>query len=285
LHSWRNSFSTCYLLCANTFYGDSDYLTCPLCRPRPVGEHRSVQIVLLSSPEISAVMSHLANLAAERIRVLVAEPTSMSSQLIAGALKRRANFDVHAFSGDSSGTFRELQKYQPHVSLISAELQDGPFTGFKVLHQLRTVEPKPATVMMLDSDERDLVVDAFRAGARGVFCRGYPFKALPKCIRRVHEGQIWVSNSELEVLLDLIGNMRPAQIRTAGGMARLTPREQDVARFVAEGMRNQEIAVKLNLREHTVRNYMLRIFDKLGVSSRIELVLYALSEPESERAR
>jgi two-component system nitrate/nitrite response regulator NarL len=211
-------------------------------------------------------MTHLASLAVDRIRVLVAEPTSMSSQLIAGALKRRANFDVHAFSGDSSGTFRELQKYQPHVSLISAELQDGPFTGFKVLHQLRTVEPKPAAVMMLDSDERDLVVDAFRAGARGVFCRGYPFKALPKCIRRVHEGQIWVSNSELEVLLDLIGNMH-------------------VARFVAEGMRNQEIAVKLNLREHTVRNYMLRIFDKLGVSSRIELVLYALSEPESERAR
>jgi DNA-binding CsgD family transcriptional regulator len=58
-------------------------------------------------------------------------------------------------------------------------------------------------------------------------------------------------------------------------MALLTPRERDVVRLTAEGMRNQEISVKLNLSEHTVRNYLLRIFDKLGISSRVELVLYA----------
>ncbi len=73
-------------------------------------------------------------------------------------------------------------------------------------------------------------------------------------------------------------------------MARLTPRERDVVRLVAEGMRNQEIALQLNLTEHTVRNYMLRIFDKLGISSRVELVLYAFSgaegmaEPVASRA-
>ena len=60
-------------------------------------------------------------------------------------------------------------------------------------------------------------------------------------------------------------------------MALLTPRERDVVRLVAEGMRNQEIALKLSLSEHTVRNYLLRIFDKLGISSRVELVLYAFS--------
>ena len=60
-------------------------------------------------------------------------------------------------------------------------------------------------------------------------------------------------------------------------MARLTPRERDVVRLVADGMRNQEIAVQLNLSEHTVRNYLLRVFDKLGISSRVELVLYAFS--------
>jgi DNA-binding CsgD family transcriptional regulator len=63
-------------------------------------------------------------------------------------------------------------------------------------------------------------------------------------------------------------------------MALLTPRERDVVRLTAEGMRNQEISVKLNLSEHTVRNYLLRIFDKLGISSRVELVLYAFSGVE-----
>jgi DNA-binding NarL/FixJ family response regulator len=140
------------------------------------------------------------------------------------------------------------------------------------------------TVMLLDSTERDLVVDAFRGGARGVFCRGYEFNALPKCIRKVHEGQIWVSNLELEFLLELVISMKPLKIQPAGGMARLTPRERDVVRLVADGMRNQEIANKLNLSEHTVRNYMLKIFDKLGISSRVELVLYAFSGVEEMAA-
>lgn len=78
--------------------------------------------------------------------------------------------------------------------------------------------------------------------------------------------------------------------RPSGGMARLTPRERELVRLVAEGMRNQEIGTKLNLTEDTVRNYVLRIFDKLGVLSRVELVLYAFSgsevaeAPESDNA-
>ena len=74
--------------------------------------------------------------------------------------------------------------------------------------------------------------------------------------------------------------MRPLKIQQTGGMARLTPREREVVRLVADGMRNQEIALHLNLSEHTVRNYLIRIFDKLGISSRVELVLYAFSGTE-----
>ncbi|MGO9844174.1 MAG: response regulator transcription factor, partial [Candidatus Acidiferrales bacterium] len=79
-------------------------------------------------------------------------------------------------------------------------------------------------------------------------------------------------------------SLRPLKIQHTGGMARLTPRERDVARLVADGMRNQEIADKLNLSEHTVRNYLLRIYDKLGISSRVELVLYAFSGVEGAAA-
>jgi DNA-binding NarL/FixJ family response regulator len=205
----------------------------------------------------------------------------MNSQLVVGALRRcHSNFEVRALSSNSSIAVQELEEYQPDVAVISAQLEDGPLTGFKVLHQLRASESKTPAVMLLDSTDRELVVDAFRAGARGVFCREYSFKALPKCIRRVHEGQVWVSNVELEFLLDLVINLRPLKARNSGGMALLTPREKDVVRLAAEGMRNQEIAMKLNVSEHTVRNYMFRIFDKLGISSRVELVLYAFSGVE-----
>jgi two-component system nitrate/nitrite response regulator NarL len=220
-------------------------------------------------------------ISAQCIRVGVADATRMNSQLVVGALKRcHSNFEVHALTSNSSDAFRELQNCRPDVAVISAQLEDGPLTGFKVLHQLRTSEAKTPTVMLLDSTERDLVVDAFRAGARGVFCRGYSFKALPKCIRRVHEGQVWVSNLELEFLLELVISLRPMQVCNTGGMALLTPRERDVVRLAAEGMRNQEISIRLNLSEHTVRNYLFHVFEKLGISSRVELVLYAFSGAE-----
>jgi len=217
----------------------------------------------------------------QSIRVAIADTTRMNSQLVAGALKRcHHNFEVCALSSNSSIAFGELQNYRPDVTLISARLEDGPLTGFKLLHELRSSESKTPAVMLLDTTERELVIDAFRSGARGVFCRDYSFKTLPKCIRCVHEGQVWVSNVELEFLLDLVVNLKPQKARASLGMALLTPREKDVVRLAAEGMRNQDIAAKLGVTEHTVRNYMFRIFDKLGISSRVELVLYAFSGVE-----
>jgi DNA-binding NarL/FixJ family response regulator len=217
----------------------------------------------------------------DSIRVAVADATRINSELMVSALRRRQyNFEVHALASDSGLAFRELQNDCPDVAVISARLEDGPLSGFRVLHQLRAGATRIPAVMLLDSADRDLVVDAFRTGARGVFCRGSSFKVLPKCIRRVHEGQVWVNNMELEFLLELVIGMKPREVRSTGGMALLTPRERDVVRLTAEGMRNQEIALKLNLGEHTVRNYLIHIFDKLGISSRVELVLYALSGAE-----
>ena len=214
----------------------------------------------------------------DTIRVAVADATVMHSELTVAALQRsRSNLDVRPLSCNSSLASQELLESKPDVAVISARLEDGPLTGFKVLHELRATECRVPTVMLLDSKERDLVIDAFQGGARGIFCRQSSFDALPKCIRRVHEGQIWVSDLELQFLLDLVVSTRPLKIQQSGGMARLSKRERDVVRLVADGMRNQEIANTLNLREHTVRNYLLRIYEKLGISSRVELDLYAVS--------
>ena len=226
-------------------------------------------------------MPKRANSANERIRVLVAEATQMAGQLIAGALKRcHRQFDVVAFPCSASDAIRELEDCKPHVALISSQLEDGPLSGFKVLHQIRTANSKTAGVMLLDSMERDLVVDAFRGGARGIFSRSQSLKTLSKCIRVVHRGQIWIGNGELEHVLDLFSRSRPLLLLCRGERTHLTEREKQVVQRVAEGMKNKEIAADLNVSEHTVRNYLFRVFEKLGISSRVELVLYALSWPE-----
>jgi len=215
----------------------------------------------------------------QRIQVLIAEADPMGSQLIAGALKRCRNlFDIVALTSNSSDTILKLNEHRPDVAVVSAELQDGPLMGFKVLNELRAAQFKTATVMLLRDSERDLVINAFRSGARGVFLRVQPFKALSKCIRIVHKGEVWARNADLEFVLEALTHLKPFQLLGAHGLRLLTRREEDVVRLVAEGMRNLEIAKQLNVSEHTVRNYLFRIFEKLGVSSRVELVLYAFSK-------
>jgi two-component system nitrate/nitrite response regulator NarL len=215
----------------------------------------------------------------EPIRVFVAESSVMASELMEATLtKNRQKFDVHAFGIRSPEICRELEKCKPDVTLLSSNLQDGPLAGFKVLFQLRRAKSKAPIVMLLDSDERDLVIDAFRGGAKGVFSRQNPPNFLPKCICAVHSGQFWINNGQLQFLLELISRLSPVQAVKPGGMERLTKREWAVTKLVAEGLRNEEIALKLGISEHTVRNYLCHIFEKLGLSSRVELVLCALSQ-------
>jgi two-component system, NarL family, nitrate/nitrite response regulator NarL len=219
----------------------------------------------------------------ERIRVLIADADKMGSQLMASALRRCRNyFDVVAVASSSPDAIRDLDTHKPHVALVSAELQDGLQTGFKVLRELRSSHPGTAAIMLLQSTQRDPVVDAFRSGARGVITRDKSFKALSKCIRFVHKGRIWASNEELEFILEALTHLKSSQLAKTSGMTLLTRREEDVVRLVAEGMKNREIALTLHVTEHTVSNYLYRIFNKLGVSSRVELILNATSSSTRE---
>lgn len=228
-------------------------------------------------------MGVLPRLRRQRIRVLIADADNMGSQLMASALKRSRNyFDVVALASSSYEAIRELDAHEPHVAVVSPELQDGPETGFKVLQKLRESYPRTAGIMLLHSDERNTVIHAFQSGARGICCRTHSFKTLSRCIRTVHQGQIWASNEDLEYVLEALTRLKPLQLVKANGMALLTRREEDVVRLVAEGMRNREIAQALHVTEHTIRNYLYRIFEKLGISSRVELILYAISQRDSK---
>jgi two-component system, NarL family, response regulator DegU len=212
------------------------------------------------------------------ISVLIASKTAMMGELFAGALNRKPKFRVVTSVTTAQEVFETVGSFDLDVALISATLADGPLSGFAVLRHLRDSAPNVKTVLLLDSPEPNLVFDAFRAGAKGIFCPSEsPFKALCKCVERVHAGQIWAKSSELAHVLETFCRLAPMRVVNADGMKLLTKREEDVVRLLGDGLQNREIARELNLSEHTVKNYLFRIFDKLGVSSRVELILYAVS--------
>jgi DNA-binding NarL/FixJ family response regulator len=133
-------------------------------------------------------------------------------------------------------------------------------------------------LLLLEDCEHDLVIDAFRSGARGVFSRAESSEWLSKCVSTVHKGQIWASTREMEYILEELVATRPLRIVDAHGCSLLSKREEEVVALVADGMTNPQISEQLTRSEHTVKNYLFKVFEKLGISTRVDLVLYALSQ-------
>ena len=140
-------------------------------------------------------------------------------------------------------------------------------------------------VLLVDTCDRELVVSAFRSGARGIFpVTDANLRLLCKCLHRVAAGQIWANTEQLNYLMDLISEVPSLRVLNSVGRSLLTPREEQVVALVAEGLGNRQIARELNLSEHTIKKYLFRVFEKLGVSTRVELVLYAVNNGDPRHA-
>jgi two-component system, NarL family, nitrate/nitrite response regulator NarL len=213
----------------------------------------------------------------ETIRVLTVDSTRMNSQMLADSLARDKRFRVCYAEPTSSAVMSAAESEKPHVVVLSAALEQADNRGFQVARDLHSAYRNVKVVMLLDASDRPAVVEAFHCGARGVFCRTESLKSLAKCIHSVHAGQVWANSAELVFLLESFREAAAISLPQTGTAATLSKREQDVIRCVAEGLTNREIAQRLTLTEHTVKNYLFRIFDKLGVSSRVEVVLFAFN--------
>ncbi len=209
----------------------------------------------------------------------------MYCQLLADALRRHADFAIASCASSSREVVSVIRKSIPEVAIIAANLKDGPLAGFTALREVHSLKLPVRLIMLLDESDRHLVVESFRYGAKGVFCRTGDYRALCKCITSVHSGQVWADSTQLQYVLDALSSSPALHVAKANGKSILSKREAQVVRLAVDGLTNREIATQLGLSEHTVKNYMFRIFDKLGVSGRVELVLYALNSQPSEPAR
>jgi two-component system nitrate/nitrite response regulator NarL len=213
------------------------------------------------------------------VNVFLGDANRMSCQLMAAALRQgRYRARVVGYATDAVGISEGLGGNEVDVAVVGARLKEGSLAGFDVTRQIRASRSKPSVVMILDSIEPAIVVEAFRAGASGIFSREESFELLCKCIHAVNQGQVWASSKEVHFMIDALGTTlaAPAQPIRPRGPSLLTKREQGVVRLVAEGLTNRDISRQLNLSEHTVRNYLFRIFNKVGTSNRLELALYAI---------
>lgn len=208
------------------------------------------------------------------IRVLLVDSKPIERQLLESALTHQG-FEVMtiAVDGDSA---ENLTGISADVIVVSCNSDDAGQPETMVLRSLHASYPQIAKVALLQSDAREAVVQAFRAGARGIFALSESsFSLLCECIVRVHGGDISATGRQLNYLLESVCQVPSVQVLGAGGQNLLTFREEQVVALVADGLSNRDVAIELGLSEHTVKKHLFRIFDKLGISNRVELVLYA----------
>jgi DNA-binding NarL/FixJ family response regulator len=212
------------------------------------------------------------------ISLLVAAANTLANDALCRAFNRRRNqFKVVACALTRNDLLKQVVEHQPDVALISASLEDEPTAGLQALRDLHLTRSPTYAIVLLDCSEPEQVIDAFSQGARGVFCKSEGIAALFKCIRSVHAGQVWADSSQLRWVVQALGERAPIRIVGATGIPLLTKREEQIVRMVTEGLPNAEICSMLGVSRHTVKNHLFHIYDKLGVSNRAELLLYALA--------
>lgn len=213
-------------------------------------------------------------------RVLVTDTVAMSCRLLADELHRREHYPVAAASSPKK-VFRLLAGGSFDVVLVGIGSSQNSLERMRLVRQIRSLHPEINIIVLVDSLERSMVVEVFRSGAQGVFCRMDTFEALCKCVRCVHEGQVWAGSAEVRFLLQaLIDDGQPIDSSLEGPRT-LSQRELQITRLVAEGYSNRQISQHLQLSEHTIKNYLFRVFEKLGVGTRVELTLYALKQAKT----
>jgi len=211
------------------------------------------------------------------VRILIADRNRIGNQLLAESLGRDPRFEIVA-AATPAEVLSVVTKLQPDLALISADFEDTAKKGLQVARTLKSRNPSVGIVILLEGSTRESVIAAFRCGAAGVFSRTESLSELVRCIERVSRGEIGTNKNHSDFLLETLRSTPSCEGIGAAKIDQLSPRELQVAEHAAQGESNKQIADRLGLSEHTVKNYLFHVFEKLGVSNRFELLFLLFKE-------
>ncbi len=214
-----------------------------------------------------------------KIRIVVADDHPIFRDGLCKLLALEEDFEVVAQAEDGRQVLEVLQQHEPDILLL--DLKMPGLDGLATLQRLQAVKNKTRVIVLTASDDKNEFVQAMRLGTSGIVLKQTATELLIKSIRRVHAGEIWLdSHTTAAVIRQFVAaDEPPPQLAPASpGRERspLSQREREIVALVAQGFKNKEMAEKMFISEQTVKNHLHNIFDKLGVSDRLELALYAI---------
>lgn len=204
------------------------------------------------------------------IRVILADDHPIVLGGLDQLLAPEPDMQVIARCTSGRATLEAVRRHKPDILLLDLRMPDGD--GLSVLRGLREEKLTTRAVVLSAALDEDELLEAVQLGAKGVVLKEMAPELLLECIRRVHAGGQWLDRDLVGRALDRLV-VREALARKVGEV--LTPREIEIVRLVASGLRNKEIGRTLSITEGTVKIHVHNIYDKLGVDSRVELAAYA----------
>jgi DNA-binding NarL/FixJ family response regulator len=212
------------------------------------------------------------------IRVVVANLPIMLCELLLGAFESIPDIQIVSPVNEVQHLLTATKPVAVDVILLGSSKTDNPPGAASILQSLPDFYKASRIVVLTQDPDYAEVISLFRAGAKGIFTTNdLRFELLCKCIRCVYQGQIWAKNELFAHLVSSLSHPRSTNVIDRQGKPLLTTREQQVLHLLSDGLSNAELATVLRLSEHTIKNHLFRIYDKLGVSNRMEAVLYALT--------
>ncbi|MBA2566101.1 MAG: response regulator transcription factor [Gemmatimonadetes bacterium] len=184
------------------------------------------------------------------------------------------DIDLVAEAKSSSDLFPLLEREQPDLLLLDLNLQNE--SGLDILPQLAEKHPEMRVLVLTASIDQEDRINSIKLGAKGVVLKYAASENLIKSIRKVAEGEMWVDHETTKKLFEELADKRGPKAESPVDL--LTDREREVTALVGEGMRNKEIADRLFISERTVKTHISNIFQKLDLSDRLELALFAIKQ-------
>lgn len=217
---------------------------------------------------------------AKPVRVVLADDDPIVRDVLRNMLQQNSSCEVVAEAPDGREAIQAVRLQ--HADLLLLDLLMPNLPGLEALREITDTDPQLRTIVLTSSITKRQIVEALQLGARGVILKN-SLSRLFECVEAICAGEYWIDGQRtanvMQVLQQYMSEEKKGQRNTFG----LTEREMEVVRLVCEGLGNKEIADRLQIAGETVKRHMTNIFNKVGMSSRLELALFAIDHGLVER--
>ncbi|MCC7499173.1 MAG: response regulator transcription factor [Bryobacterales bacterium] len=215
----------------------------------------------------------------QKIRVLIADDHPIVRDGLRRLLELEDDIEVLAEAGDGREALEKIQELEPDVVLLDLRMPN--VDGLTALQTLQHSTHRARVIVLTASEDKNEFVQAMKLGCSGIVLKQTAPELIVKSIRKVQAGEIWLDSHTTAAVMRQFA--QPGEFQSgSGAMSKgrerspLSQREREIVALVAQGYKNKEMAEKMFISEQTVKNHLHNIFDKLGVSDRLELALYAI---------